>query len=181
MGAAALGTAGRRIGVIERTSPYCPQCGNVTEPREKYGRVRPVCTVCGTTVFFDPKVAVVAFVVREDRLLMIKRVNDPGKGRWSLPAGFVEPDEPPHHAAERETLEETGLTVKAGRLLDVLHRPDPDGLADLVLVYQAEWLSGDVHADDDAEAAGWFGRDDLPEIALASTRLLVNRWLNGEV
>ncbi|MFN8527877.1 MAG: NUDIX domain-containing protein [Anaerolineae bacterium] len=169
--------------MIERTSPYCPQCGAPTELHDRFGRMRPVCTRCGSTVFFDPKVAVVAFVLRpgdsgpDGELLMIKRVNEPGKGKWSLPAGFVEPDESPVTAVERETLEETGLIVRAGALLDVLHRPDPDGLADLVLVYAAELCGGELCADDDAEAVGWFGRLALPEIALASTRMLVERWV----
>ncbi|MDX2162809.1 MAG: NUDIX domain-containing protein [bacterium] len=172
--------------MIARTAPFCPQCGAPTEAREKFGRSRPVCTRCGETVFFDPKVAVVAFVVRPalmggDELLMIERANDPGKGRWSLPAGFVDPDEAPAAAAERETLEETGLVVQAGRLITVLHRPDPDGLADLVLVYAALWTGGNLCAGDDAAAVGWFGRDALPEIALASTHLLVTRWRSGDL
>jgi len=169
--------------MIERSSPYCPQCGAPTEPRERFGRTRPVCTVCDTTVFFDPKVAVAVFVTRQCRadaadqeLLMIKRLNEPGKGKWSIPAGFVDPDEDPREADERETLEETGVRVHITHLIDVLHRPDPDGLADIVLVYAAEWLDGECKGDDDAEDADWFARSALPEIALTSTRMLVARW-----
>lgn len=164
-----------------RSANYCPQCGTALETRERFGRPRPVCPSCDHTVFFDPKVAVVAFVTDGDRLLMVKRRNDPGKGMWSLPAGFVEMDEDPLIAAERETREETGLIVKAERLILLMHRPDADGLADIVIAYRAQVTGGTLAAADDAEDAGWFPRDTLPQIALASTKTLVQMWLAGEL
>lgn len=169
--------------MIERSSPYCPQCGSPTEQKHRFGRLRPVCSACDHTIFFDPKVAVAVMVTRQgesdQELLMVKRLNDPGKGKWSIPAGFVDPDEDPRAAAERETLEETGLRVRVTALMDMLHRPDPDGLADIVLIYAAEWLDGACKGDDDAEEAAWFARAALPEIALASTRLIVGQWVDS--
>lgn len=147
----------------------------------RFGRLRPVCPGCGYTVFFEPKVAVVCFVVQQERLLLVKRANDPGKGKWALPAGFVEADENPRSAAARETVEETGIAVEVVRLLDVLHRPDVDGAADIVIAYEGQLVGGQLAADDDAEDAGWFPREALPEIALTTTRLLVGRWLAGEI
>lgn len=165
----------------ERPANFCANCGTPLEPVLRFGRLRPVCPNCGYTVYFEPKVAVVSFVVRGDELLLVKRLNDPGKGKWSLPAGFVEADEDPARAAERETVEETGISIKAVRLLDVLHRPDVDGAADIVIAYAGQVVGGQLAADDDAEDAAWFARDKLPEIALTTTRLLVGRWLAGEI
>ena len=115
---------------LTREAHFCPQCGSPLHLETRYGRERPVCAACGHTVFFDPKVAVVAFVVDDDRVLMVRRAHDPGKGGWALPAGFVEYDEDPARAAERETLEETGLIVRTDRLIDLLHRPDALAAAD---------------------------------------------------
>jgi ADP-ribose pyrophosphatase YjhB (NUDIX family) len=54
-----------------------------------------------------------------------------------LPAGRCDAEEDPRRAVERETLEETGLIVETVRLLDLLHRPDADGLADIVIAYSS--------------------------------------------
>lgn len=160
---------------------FCPRCGSPLKLAESYGRIRPVCAACGHTVFFDPKVAVVAFVVQNDRVLMVKRSNDPGKGGWALPAGFVDYDEDPQRAAEREALEETGLEVKVDRLIDVLHRPDADGLADIVIAYSAQVVGGTLAANDDADDAAWFAADSLPPLALETTKKLIKAWRAGEV
>jgi ADP-ribose pyrophosphatase YjhB (NUDIX family) len=63
-----------------------------------------------------PGVACVGAVVHDaaGRLLLIRRGRDPHRGRWSLPGGRVEAGESPEQAIEREVLEETGLTVRAG-------------------------------------------------------------------
>jgi ADP-ribose pyrophosphatase YjhB (NUDIX family) len=156
-------------------------CGTQLGQQERYGKLRPVCPNCNHTVFFDPKVAVVAFITQGDKVLLVKRVYDPGKGKWALPAGFIEPEEDPRRAAERETLEETGLIVETDYLLDLLHRPDADGLADLVIAYAAHVVGGSLTASDDAEAVEWFARDGLPEIALVTTQLLIQRWLEGSL
>jgi ADP-ribose pyrophosphatase YjhB (NUDIX family) len=167
--------------MLERRAHFCPMCGTPLETQARYGRDRPVCPSCQHTVFFDPKTAVVAFVTREREskreILLIQRANDPGKGKWSLPAGFVEYDEDPRAAAARETLEESGVIVQVERLIELLHRPDLDGLADIVIAYAAVPTGGAVSASDDATDAGWFAEDALPEIVLASARMLIARWL----
>jgi ADP-ribose pyrophosphatase YjhB (NUDIX family) len=62
-------------------------------------------------------------------LLLIRRANPPGRWRWSLPGGRVEPGETDAQAVTREVAEETGLTVTAGRLVGVVRRPGPRGPA----------------------------------------------------
>ena len=52
----------------------------------------------------------------QGRLLLIKRANEPGRGRWSLPGGRVEPGETDAEAVVREVREETGLEVTPGPL-----------------------------------------------------------------
>lgn len=165
--------------MVERIVRHCPLCGRPVEPRERFGRPRPYCPDCDHTVFFDPKVAVVVFVTEGDRVLLVQRAHDPGKGRWALPAGFVDPTEAPAEAAARETLEETGVIVAIDGLLDVLHRPDPGGLADIVIAYRAHAVGGALCAGDDADGAGWFAAADLPDIALVTTERLIARWLAG--
>jgi ADP-ribose pyrophosphatase YjhB (NUDIX family) len=144
--------------------------------------MRPACTVCGRVVFFDPKVAVAVFATRgvgdAAEVLLVLRAHAPAAHTWALPAGFVDPDEPPQAAAAREVLEETGLVVTVGRLAALLHRPDADGLADLVLVYTAQPQGAHMplQAGDDAADARWFARSALPPAGLHTTRLMLAAW-----
>lgn len=143
---------------------------------EKFGRQRPACPRCGWIYFADPKVAAAILIEQDGRVLLVRRVNEPYRGLWTLPAGFVDAGEDPQRAAERECLEETGLTVQATSVLDVIAgREHPRG-ADFVIVYRGEVISGELKAADDADQVEWFARADLPDLAFRATA----RMLRGE-
>lgn len=163
---------------MSRIANYCPNCGHRLEWQQQHGRNRPVCPSCQHIVYFDPKVAVVAFILQDDRLLLVQRDIDPGKGKWALPAGFVEYDEAPLDAAIRETLEETGLHIEIDRLLEVFPKRD-DGLADIIIAYEGHVVGGTLQAADDAADARWFSADELPELVFYPSITLVGRWRDG--
>lgn len=118
----------------------------------------------------DPKVAAAALIVEDGRVLLVRRVNEPFRGLWTLPAGFVNGGEDPAEAAARECLEETGLTVRVTRVFDIFAGREHARGADFVIVYLAESLGGELHADDDADAVEWFSKDDLPPLAFHATQ-----------
>jgi len=156
---------------------FCPRCGTQVNLEERFGQVRPVCPGCGWIFFADPKVAAAVLVERRGEILLVRRVNQPYRGDWSLPAGFIDAGEDPAEAAARECLEETGLSVRITGLLDVIaDREHPRG-ADFVLYYRAEVLSGKLHPADDADAAAFFAPDRLPPIAFKATHTFLERWL----
>jgi ADP-ribose pyrophosphatase YjhB (NUDIX family) len=155
---------------------YCMSCGGRLEWRAAFGRRRPVCTECGRVHFQDPKVAAAAFVVQESKLLLVRRVNAPELGKWSLPAGYVDGDEDPKKAAEREVLEETGLDIETTSLLDVVHQAVEGEGASIVIVYRGELKGGKLQAGDDVDASGFFALNELPPLAFQSTLRMVDLW-----
>ncbi|MBL8097733.1 MAG: NUDIX hydrolase [Anaerolineales bacterium] len=149
---------------------YCPRCGAKVEHQEKFGQVRPVCPQCGFIYFQDPKVAAAVLIEKENLVLLVRRVNEPFRGLWTLPAGFVNAGEDPAQAAARECLEETGLIVKIKKVLDVSAGREHERGADFIIVYSAEVMSGEMVPADDADAVEWFERNHLPQLAFRATQ-----------
>ena len=149
---------------------FCPRCATELNFEERFGALRPVCPKCGWIHFVDPKVAAAVLVTQNDRVLLVRRVNEPFRGMWTLPAGFVNGGEDPAEAAVRECLEETGLSVSVTRVYEIISgREHPRG-ADFVIVYQAEFISGEMQANDDADAVEWFDKNGLPPLAFLATQ-----------
>ena len=145
---------------------YCTSCTGILDESGRH----PVCTSCGRVHHRDPKVAVGVVVLdQHGRLLLVQRGVGPGKGLWALPAGFVDAGEDPRAAAARETLEETGLVVDVGRVIDVYPTGSSTG-ASFFLAFEAQLVGGELAAADDAVDAAFFGADGLPELAFASTQ-----------
>lgn len=141
---------------------------------------RRACPGCGYVYFTDPKVGVGVFVVNEGKLLLIQRRVPPQKGKWSIPAGFVDRGEDPKATAVREAFEETNLRVVIEGLIDVYFNPTAKGPgASIFILYRARLLGGELRAGDDATDAGFFSLDSLPEIAFASTRDAIQRLITS--
>jgi ADP-ribose pyrophosphatase YjhB (NUDIX family) len=152
---------------------FCPRCGSSLALELRFGKERGVCPQCHWIHFADPKVAVAVLIEEARRVLLVRRVNEPFRGLWTLPAGFVDAGEDPARAAERECWEETGLTVRVQRVLDVVAgREHPRG-ADFVIVYIAEIVGGELKAGDDADRVEWFEREALPLLAFNATRVVL--------
>jgi len=140
-----------------------------------YGQMREVCPQCEWIHFIDPKVAAGVLVIQEERVLLVRRSGEPFRGLWTLPAGFVNAGEDPAEAAARECLEETGLSVRVTRVFDIVAGKEHPRGADFVIVYEAEVISGALQADDDADAAEWFDKNNLPPLAFRATQVILAR------
>jgi 8-oxo-dGTP diphosphatase len=110
--------------------------------------------------------AVFAFFKNEAKLLLINRANEPFKGKWALPGGFVNIDEELEDAVVRELQEETGLT---GVHLEQMHTfgrcgRDPRG-RQITIVFMGIATKGQdkIKAGDDAAKARWFDLKKLPK------------------
>lgn len=149
---------------------FCPECGAPVTLRHVGGRERPACTRCAFVYFDRHNVGVGGLVRHRGRVLLVRRAQDPGRGRWTIPGGFVETDEPCDRAVEREVVEETGVAARVVGVLGLRHRVTPEG-SDLYIVFQLEPVGppGRPRADAaEVDAAGFFTvteMEALPNVA----------------
>ena len=89
---------------------YCPKCGSASFHEHNFKSK--ACAACGFVYYFNCSSSTAAFIKdANNRLLVVRRANDPAKGTLDLPGGFVDPDENAEEAVKREICEETGLEV----------------------------------------------------------------------
>jgi len=159
---------------------YCPRCG-----AEKLHPNTPKtfkCRGCGFEFFLNTAAAVAALITdAEGRLLITVRKEEPAKGTWDLPGGFVDPAETAEEAVRREIAEELGLDIQSARYLFSVPNIYEYGQVtynSVDLIYRCEVADvSRARAADDVEAVIFKGRDKIkPEkFGLASIREIV-RW-----
>ena len=118
-----------------------------------------------------PIVGVGAVIVDEGKVVLIRRKYEPLKGHWSLPGGMVEIGETLETALTREMLEETGLAVDVGPVIEVFDRITRDEERRVryhfVLIDYLCWPSGGtLYAGSDVDAAIWADPATLADYAL---------------
>jgi 8-oxo-dGTP diphosphatase len=119
----------------------------------------------------NPKPCAGALIVRDGRLLLMRRTIEPWLGHWDIPGGFCDADEHPVDTARREAREEVGLDVEITGILGMwLDRyPNPADADEPVVTLNAYYHAvaiGDGEGRADPEEASdlhWFEPDGLPE------------------
>ena len=118
-----------------------------------------------------PIVGVGAVIVNDEKVVLIRRKYEPLKGHWSLPGGMVEVGETMEAALAREMLEETGLVVEVGPVIEVFDRimrdDDERVRYHFVLIdYLCRTTGGTLRAGSDVDAAIWADPAALAEYSL---------------
>ena len=103
----------------------------------------------------------------ESKVLLIERGDEPFKGCWAFPGGFMNMDETTEQCAIRELEEETGLKVNVVHQVGAYSKVDRDPRGRTVTVAYLAIVDApeEVKGQDDAAKAQWFPLSDLPELA----------------
>ncbi|HEX9744843.1 MAG TPA: NUDIX hydrolase [bacterium] len=119
--------------------------------------------------FKGPALTVDAIIAWEDgRIVLIRRGNEPFKGAWALPGGFVDMGETIEEAIIREVKEECGIDIELVGIHGVYSAPGRDPRGHTVsVVYTAFYRGGELAGGDDAAQAKLFEREELPEMDFA--------------
>ena len=144
---------------------FCPYCGENLSSQKLEGKDRDFCEACDRVIWRNASPVSAVIVERNDEILFVKRGIEPGKGKWSLPAGFLEYEEDPEKGALRELEEETGLKAKTRKLdhVDSLNVERFPGQRLLATVYRINYkdTEGNLQSGDDAREASFWKMNEL--------------------
>ena len=117
-----------------------------------------------------PKVDVRAVVFRGEELLLVRERKS---GQWTFPGGWADVGDTPSLAAERETLEESGYRVKAGKVLAVLDKSRHEHPVSVDYTYKVlircRLEGGEPRTSHEIDAVGFFAREAIPDLDLDRT------------
>lgn len=153
---------------------YCLVCASPLELRVLEGRERPTCARCGFVRYVDPKVATAVVLGDGDGVLLVRRNINPGRGKWSFPAGYVNRGEVVEEAAVREVLEEIHVRVQLAGLVGVY---SGEGDPVILIVYAGVIASGRPRPDgQEISEVRRFPADELPEMAFGHDLRVLADW-----
>lgn len=159
---------------------FCLNCGSPLKTKIIEGRGREICPQCGWIKYDQLKVTAGVLIERKNELLLVKRAIDPWREYWYLPAGYVENDEHPKSAAEREGYEETNLKIKAENLVNVyFYEDDPRGNG-LLILYSAKVIGGELRPNQEAMEIRYFDFKEIQYLKIAggSHNVAIQDWVS---
>ncbi len=125
-----------------------------------------------------PRVGVGAIIIKDGKVLLVKRGIPPSKELWAIPGGSVELGETLQEGAEREILEETGLIIRAGKPIysfDFIEKDDAGRIRFHFVIVDviADYVSGTPKAADDALEARWISPGELKKLPVSNSSFIV--------
>ncbi|MDI6825603.1 MAG: NUDIX hydrolase [Candidatus Aenigmarchaeota archaeon] len=136
-------------------------------------------------MYKNPIPTVDIIIEKDDKVVLIRRKNEPFKGKLAIPGGFVNEGELIEDRAIKEAEEETSLKVELKEILGVYSIPDRDPRGHLIsVVFIAKPVSGIVKCGDDAAEAGWFKINDkiLNELSFDHKKIMTDylKWIKDK-
>jgi ADP-ribose pyrophosphatase YjhB (NUDIX family) len=151
---------------------HCKACGTAVQyrlPDDGDTRERAVCPSCHVIHYENPLNVVGTVPFIDDRVLLCLRNIEPRKGKWTLPAGFMELGETVAEGAQRETAEEAGADIE---LLDLFTLMNVVRVGQVHFFFRARLLSERFDPGHETQEVRLFREDEIPwdEIAFRTVR-----------
>ncbi|GFN31673.1 hypothetical protein PCURB6_19330 [Paenibacillus curdlanolyticus] len=144
------------------------------------GVERRVCssTACGAVHWGNYSIGVGALVQRDGKILLVRRAQEPGKGNWTIPGGYIEQLEPISETVVREVLEETGIQSSVVGIVAL--RDQPRSVHNVYIAFEMTYIGGEPVPDGvEVDAAGFFSLEELRSMKVAVfTQWLIDAVLN---
>jgi len=159
---------------------FCPRCGHRFSLEDIHIPNQPqlICHNCQFIFYLDPKLVVVACVLNrdKDKVLLLQRNEDPGKGLWAFPGGHVERGHDLFDTLKNEVKEETGLSIEVHEIVSTFSCPE-DGL--IQLVYEAIADNEEVVVNIESIKGRFFYFDEIPwnKLAFPSTEKVLRLYM----
>lgn len=158
---------------------FCTRCGGGIRRSVPEGdnRERAVCTRCEHIHYENPRVIVGCLVEHDGSVLMCRRAIEPRRGRWTLPAGFLELGESMAQGAARETLEEAGAAVE---IVAPYTHLDVPSIGQIYMFYRARMQTAEYAAGPESLEVNWMTPEQLPwdELAFSVVRETLRLWVD---
>lgn len=141
-------------------------------------RPRLTCPDCGYIEYANPKIVAGAVCTWDNRILLCRRAIPPSRGKWTIPAGFLELGETTAAGAAREVLEEAGARVTIGALLGLYEIAE---ISQVNIVYHAPMCSPEFSAGAESLEVRLFAWEEIPwnDLAFPSVRWFLERFREG--
>ena len=142
---------------------FCPACGGEVNTELGQGSVEYVCAKCGKMHYENSKPCAVAVIVRDRKVLLNRRLIEPGSGKWDFVGGFLEKGEHPEVGLRREVKEELGVGIAECEMLGIymdVYGEDEDATLNIAYVCR---IDGEPRIEtDEFNEIQWFALDALP-------------------
>jgi ADP-ribose pyrophosphatase YjhB (NUDIX family) len=159
---------------------YCMSCGHKLELRDFDGTTRPACVSCSFVHWGNYSIGVGALVIKDSRILLVRRAQNPGMGYWTNPGGYIEQLEPIEATIVREVEEEAGIRAVVKSVVAL--RDQPRAIHNVYIAFAMEYVDGEPVPDGvEVDAAGFYSLEEMAEMNVAGfTRWLVDVAFRGK-
>ncbi|NLI92349.1 MAG: NUDIX hydrolase [Peptococcaceae bacterium] len=155
---------------------FCPICGVRLEIMPIEGKMRKKCLCCNYIHWGEYSLGVGGVLLQAGKGLIVQRAINPGRGRWTIPGGYVEQNEKIADAVVREVKEETGLLTEPVSILAVKDRPEdlPGVKHDIYIVFLLRYVGGKLIPDPgEVLQAGFYSPEECAGFNIAPLSLHV--------
>ena len=154
---------------------FCVFCGEKLKAKKMANTAQQICSSCNRIAYSDPKLVAGILLIEDNKVLLVQRDIEPGRGKWAIPCGYVNWGEEIEKAAIRELYEETGIEATTGTLIGLYSKADdPIALA----IYNGVRRGGFLQVKEETQSVGFWPLNGLPDLAFTRDLQIIKDWFS---